>query len=67
MERSMAQITLEQIAFLYLAIGVAIWIFAALKSYDELDVIGMVLGLFLCVLFWPFIFLTALIKITFSR
>lgn len=63
----MAQITLEQIAFLYLAIGVAIWIFAALKSYDELDVIGMVLGLFLCVLFWPFLIITALIKITFDR
>jgi hypothetical protein len=63
----MAQITLEQITFLYLAIGVAIWIFAALKSYDELDVIGMVLGLFLCVLFWPFLIITALIKITFDR
>jgi len=63
----MAQITLEQISFLYLCIGVAIFLFAALKSYEELDPIGMIFGFFICVLFWPFLIITALIKITFDR
>lgn len=53
----------ENLTF-YIIIGLVLWLFAVLRSYESIEVPSMLLGLLICALAWPLIILTALISIT---
>ena len=38
---------------------------AIIRAYDELEAIHMLLGLILCMLFWPFLLISAVYNLTF--
>jgi hypothetical protein len=58
---------ISDIVSIYGAIGLLIWLAAAIRAYDQLDVAGLLLGLILCVFFWPILIASALIRLIMDR
>lgn len=52
---------------IYSLLGLTIWITVVIRAYDDLDAIHMLLGLILCVLFWPFLLMSAVYRLTFRK
>ena len=58
---------LRDFIMIYSVIGLVIWLMAIIRAYDELEAIHMLLGLILCMLFWPFLLISAVYNLTFRK
>lgn len=63
----MSALSLDQIVALYCFVGIVLFLFAAIRSYQELDASAMLIGLLLCLLIWPLIILGALYAVVFRK